>query len=37
MSPAFGLCLLVLCFTAALGMPIALAMIVSAVAYLAVS
>jgi tripartite ATP-independent transporter DctM subunit len=37
MSIAFGLCLLVLCFAAALGMPIALAMIVSAVAYLAIS
>lgn len=37
MSLAFGVCLFVLCLTAALGMPIALAMIVSAVAYLSVS
>ncbi|MFM2356009.1 MAG: hypothetical protein RLZZ528_1745 [Pseudomonadota bacterium] len=37
MSLAFTICLLVLCTAAALGMPIALAMIVSAVAYLAVS
>jgi tripartite ATP-independent transporter DctM subunit len=37
MSLSFGLCLLVLCLAAAMGMPIALAMIVSAVAYLAMS
>lgn len=37
MSFAFALCLVVLCVAAALGMPIAFAMIVSAVAYLAVS
>ncbi|MES2666150.1 MAG: TRAP transporter large permease [Pseudomonadota bacterium] len=37
MSFAFSLCLIVLCLSAALGMPIAFAMIVSAVAYLAVS
>jgi TRAP-type transport system large permease protein len=37
MSLAFIICLLVLCATAAMGMPIAFAMIVSAVAYLAVS
>lgn len=37
MSLAFTICLVVLCVTAAMGMPIALAMIVSAVAYLAVS
>jgi tripartite ATP-independent transporter DctM subunit len=37
MSLAFGLCLLILCLAAAMGMPIALAMIVSAVAYLAMS
>lgn len=37
MSLAFTVCLVVLCATAAMGMPIALAMIVSAVAYLAIS
>ena len=37
MSLAFTICLVVLCLTAALGMPIAFAMIVSAVAYLAIS
>lgn len=37
MSFAFSLCLVVLCLAAAFGMPIAFAMIVSAVAYLAVS
>jgi tripartite ATP-independent transporter DctM subunit len=37
MSLSFGLCLLILCLAAAMGMPIALAMIVSAVAYLAMS
>ena len=34
MSLAFSVCLVVLCATAAMGMPIALAMIVAAVAYL---
>lgn len=37
MSLAFSVCLVVLCAAAAMGMPIALAMIVSAVAYLAIS
>lgn len=37
MSLAFTACLVVLCLAAALGMPIAFAMIVSAVAYLAIS
>jgi tripartite ATP-independent transporter DctM subunit len=37
MSFAFSVCLVVLCAAAAMGMPIALAMIVSAVAYLAIS
>jgi TRAP-type transport system large permease protein len=37
MSFAFTVCLVVLCLAAAFGMPIAFAMIVSAVAYLAVS
>lgn len=37
MSLAFSVCLVVLCATAAMGMPIALAMIVAAVAYLGIS
>lgn len=37
MSPPFAICLAVLCLAAAMGMPIAFAMIVSAVAYLALS
>lgn len=37
MSFAFTVCLVVLCLAAAFGMPIAFAMIVSAVAYLAIS
>ena len=37
MSFAFTVCLVVLCLAAAMGMPIAFAMIVSAVAYLAIS
>jgi tripartite ATP-independent transporter DctM subunit len=37
MSLAFTICLAVLCLAAAFGMPIAFAMIVSAVAYLAIS
>jgi len=37
LSPPFAICLAVLCLAAAMGMPIAFAMIVSAVAYLALS